>query len=150
MLAALGKKENTVMDKAKHRPFLEFSARQKECLLALYECLSKDGGDVDSKPVIDCLYNAFEALYFPPYSNEAVNDTFLEPVIRFWASKLLGKDGSYISPFHMPVAMAKHQYSVRIRAFHLVFDTQERSKLEGLKITIGGFAATIGAGTWFE
>lgn len=137
------------MDKTTNRPFLEFSNRQKECLLALYKCLASDGGEIDDQSVINSLYDVFEALYFPPYSNEAVNDTFLEPVIRFWASKLIGKDGSYISPFHMPVAMAKHQCSLRLRAFYLVFNTQERSTA-GAKISIGGFTATIGDGTWFE
>lgn len=150
MLAALERKENVVLNKTTKQPFLEFSAHQKECLLTLYDLIGEDEDDVDEKLVINALYEAFEALYFPPYSNEAVNDTFLEPVIRFWASKLIGNDGSYLSPFLLPVMMAKLQYSKRLRGFHLVFATQERSAVKGAKITIGGFTATIGDGTWFE
>lgn len=144
-MAAVGTKENIVTEKGSNRPFLDFADHQRACLLQLYESL--DGED---QVATDALYKVFETFYFPPYSNEAVNDTFLEPFIRFWASKLLGKDASFLSIFLMPVLMAKLQYSLRLRGFHLVFDTQGRSEAKCTKITIGGFTTTIGDESWFE
>lgn len=146
MLAARGTKENIVIQKNSQTPFLEFTAHQRDCLLHLYDSLDGDQDDV----AISALYKVFEALYFPPYSNEAVNNTFLEPLIRFWASKLLGKDGSFLSVFLITVLMAKLQFSLRLRGYHLVFDTQARSTVKGATITIGGFTVTMGHASWFE
>lgn len=145
-MAARGMKENIVMERNSNRPLLRFSTHQRECLLQLYDHLDGDQDDA----AVSALYKAFEALYFPPYSNDAVNHTFLEPVICFWASKLLGNDGKIISSFLIPVLMAKLQHSVRLKGFHLVMASQEASSVEGTKITIGGFTATMGGASWFE
>lgn len=131
-------------------PFMKFSPHQESCILALYEEIKDENATVDRGRAINALYKAFTAFYFPPYTNDAVSDTFYEPVIRFWATKFLGKDGkSYIPVWGIPVVLAKVQCSFRLRAYYLAFRTREIGKNE--EIRIGGFVDTIGNDQdWFQ
>lgn len=130
-------------------PFIVFSPHQRSCILALYDQITEDKSTVDQKGAISALYKVFEAFYFPPYSSESVSNTFWEPVIRFWASKFLGKDGNYIPIFHIPVLIAKVQFSFRLRGYYLAFKTAEVAP--GVPIQIGGFSSVISKdGNWFQ
>lgn len=100
-----------------HMPF-HFSNTQQNALKALYNLMTKKE---KSSPKKAALYNVFFSLYMEDQPLSQALQTFSSPVAAYFALKCWDNlNGTFINIRDIPVALAKLQYSIRLRCFHKI------------------------------
>jgi hypothetical protein len=114
-------------DLSPHMPF-HFSETQCVALETLYNLLITKGGK--SGPKKAALYGVFYSLYMEDQPLSKALQSFASPVAAYFALRCWDNlNGTFINVRDIPVALAKLQYSIRLRCSHKILHSAKGDKM---------------------
>lgn len=120
-------KRSLELEESAQMPF-DLSDTQSAALEALYKVLTTERRLRTHK---EALHDVFVSLYMEDQPLGKAMQTFTSPVAAYFALKCWDNlNGTFINVRDIPVALAKLQYSIRLRCFHEILSHNKLSSEE--------------------